>query len=61
MTVLLVRALAQDELGRGLSVPARIEDNDLAEGREMRAVVLHEQLGIFALGAPGQMDVAQDI
>ena len=51
---LFLRAEAHDPLDAGPVVPAAVEDDDLARGREMRHVALDVHLRLLALGRSGQ-------
>ena len=58
--VLFVGAEAHDALHAGSVVPAAIEDDDLAGGREVLHVALHVHLALFAVGRRRQRDDAED-
>ena len=50
------RAEFHDPLDAGAVVPATIEDDDLASGRQMPHVALDVHLRLFAFGRRGQRD-----
>ena len=57
--VLLLGAEPHHVLDAGAVVPAAIEDDDLARGREVRDVALHVHLRLFAIRRRGQRDHAE--
>src|SRR4030095_16325069 len=56
----VLRGEAHDALDSSPVVPAAIEDHDLARGRHVLQVTLHDHLALLALGRRGQRDDAKD-
>jgi hypothetical protein len=50
------RTEAHDILDAGTVVPAAVEDDDFASGREMLDVALEEDLGLVPIGRSGKGD-----
>src|ERR1700730_531405 len=55
-----VGAESHDEFNAGSIVPAAIENDDLASGRELLNMSLNEELGLFAFGGCRQCDDPKD-